>query len=60
MLASTDSTSHRNQASGSRIGNALSVEILMDIAVLNSRIILESKNNGTEPSGDATELGLYR
>ena len=35
---------------------------LMDIATLNSRVVLERKDADSElrPNGDATELGLYR
>jgi len=35
---------------------------LLEIATLNSRVVLESKDGSAElvPNGDATELGLYR
>ena len=36
--------------------------VLSEIAILNSRVVLEKKENSDElvPNGDATELGLYR
>ena len=37
------------------------LETIINIAGLNSRVLLESKDGGeVKPNGDATELGLYR
>lgn len=36
------------------------LKALLDVVCLNSRVKLESKEGKVAPSGDATELGLYR
>lgn len=43
-------------------GEYNSLRRLLDVISLNSRIVLEKKseNEGNTPSGDATEVGLYR
>eukprot|EP01032_Pedospumella_encystans_P020235 gene20235-22990_t len=48
----------KNKTAGS-VGQA---QTLLEIASLNSRVALESKEGSSElvPNGDATELGLYR
>ena len=54
--------SERNRQEKSDGAEASQLRALMDVAVLNSRVVLEKKDDGSglAPAGDATELGLYR
>jgi sodium/potassium-transporting ATPase subunit alpha len=51
------------KASGSEVSaSSLQALTLLEVATLNSRVMLESKEGSPDlvPNGDATELGLYR
>ena len=54
--------SERNRRERSDGTESSQLRALMDVAVLNSRVVLEKKDEEAPltPNGDATELGLYR
>lgn len=52
-----------DEADGDRqVEKSVLIRTLVDVAILNSRVVLEKKTEDAalEPNGDATELGLYR
>jgi magnesium-transporting ATPase (P-type) len=59
--------SAEGRGAGRNVVGRSSLQWLLDVAVLNSRVVLQERasegagaRGGLEPVGDATELGLYR